>query len=208
MAGSSDLVKLSKSLSYILRHGAEKEGIALDAQGFASVDDLLKLPQLRRFTLANIELAVSSNEKQRFTLKRSDSGKMLIRATQGHSIQLEQPDIRPVLDSTQYPVVVHGTQWRLWPTIQREGLSRMSRTHIHFAQGLPGEAGVISGMRQSCNLLIFVDLTKAISAGLQFFVSANGVLLCAGDQRGYLGPQFFAKVVRRHPDGSEEDILL
>ena len=28
----------------------------------------------------------------------------------------------------------------------------MNRTHIHFAAGLPGESGVISGMRRSCKV--------------------------------------------------------
>jgi RNA:NAD 2'-phosphotransferase (TPT1/KptA family) len=35
-------VVLSKALSYVLRHGAEKEGIALDKQGYAIVSDLVR----------------------------------------------------------------------------------------------------------------------------------------------------------------------
>lgn len=40
---------------------------------------------------------------------------------------------------------IHGSYLRLWPSIRSEGLSRMNRTHIHLALGLPGEDGVISG---------------------------------------------------------------
>ena len=38
----------------------------------------------------------------------------------------------------------------------------MKRNHIHFAKGLPGANSVISGMRQDCNLLIYVHLPSAI----------------------------------------------
>ena len=34
-------VTVSKALSFILRHGAEKEGLALDAEGFANVEELV-----------------------------------------------------------------------------------------------------------------------------------------------------------------------
>lgn len=34
-------VTVSKAMSFILRHGAEKEGIKLDAQGYANVADLV-----------------------------------------------------------------------------------------------------------------------------------------------------------------------
>ena len=40
---------------------------------------------------------------------------------------------------------VHGTYLRNWSSIQRQGISRMNRTHVHLAPGLPGEDGVISG---------------------------------------------------------------
>lgn len=34
---------VSKSLSWILRHGAEKEGLALDGEGFARCDELVSV---------------------------------------------------------------------------------------------------------------------------------------------------------------------
>ena len=56
-------------------------------------------------------------------------------------------------------------------------------------------------MRASSEILIYIDVKKAMAAGLKFFVSENGVILCAGDQGGYIRKEFFAKVERM--DGSE-----
>jgi 2'-phosphotransferase len=41
--------------------------------------------------------------------------------------------------------VVHGTYRESWINIKRTGLSKMGRTHIHFAKGEYGSADVISG---------------------------------------------------------------
>ena len=35
-------VKLSKALSYLLRHGAIEEGLKMDAAGYVKLDDVLK----------------------------------------------------------------------------------------------------------------------------------------------------------------------
>lgn len=97
----------------------------------------------------------------------------------------------------------------------------MSRNHIHLAQGVPG-SGVISGqcipvimecflsgscaasclgMRSSSSILIFVDIQKALAAGIRFYLSDNGVVLTDGDEKGFLSPQFFARVetAKREP---------
>lgn len=37
-------VTVSKAMSFVLRHGAEKEGIKLDAEGYANVADLVRPP--------------------------------------------------------------------------------------------------------------------------------------------------------------------
>lgn len=72
----------------------------------------------------------------------------------------------------------------------------MKRNHIHFATGLLGEDGVISGMRSTCNVLIYIDLEKALEDGIKFFKSKNGVVLTEGvNGEGYLPNDYFRKIV-------------
>ena len=74
----------------------------------------------------------------------------------------------------------------------------MTRNHIHFATGLLGEEGVISGMREACSVLVYVDLGTALEDGIKFFKSENGVVLTEGENgEGYLGKKYFEKVVTR-----------
>ena len=49
-------------------------------------------------------------------------------------------------------------------------------------------------MRKSSQILIFVDVQKALDAGVKFYLSANGVVLTEGDDRGFLRPEFFSRV--------------
>ena len=90
----------------------------------------------------------------------------------------------------------------------------MSRNHIHIAQGLAGDT-VISGalftspqlhwqntnadtgMRNSADIFIYIDLQKALDAGYKFQLSANGVILTAGNEKGFLPPEFFSRAERR-----------
>lgn len=70
----------------------------------------------------------------------------------------------------------------------------MSRNHIHFAVGYPGEKDVISGMRKTCDIYIEIDIVQAIKDGIDFFLSANNVVLSPGIN-GVLPPKYF-KVVK------------
>lgn len=81
----------------------------------------------------------------------------------------------------------------------------MSRTHIHFSTGLPestktGGTGVISGMRNDAELLIYVDIRKSLADGrTSWWVSENGVILTEGDsETGVLGTKYWKKVVGRN----------
>ena len=71
----------------------------------------------------------------------------------------------------------------------------MTRNHIHFAKGLPGEDGVISGMRSSCDVLIYMDAKKCLDSDIPFFESANGVLLSPGNEKGQIPLEMVEKVV-------------
>jgi hypothetical protein len=77
----------------------------------------------------------------------------------------------------------------------KQGLSRMNRQHIHLAQGL-GQDGVISGMRASSRILIYINLAAAMRKDIKFYLSRNGVILTPGNEYGYLEPGFFQSVER------------
>jgi 2'-phosphotransferase len=49
-------------------------------------------------------------------------------------------------------------------------------------------------MRKSSQILIFVNVRKALDAGIKFHLSDNGVVLTEGDETGYLKPEFFERV--------------
>ncbi|KAL3468455.1 KptA family-domain-containing protein [Aspergillus heterothallicus] len=256
-------VTVSKALSYLLRHAAEREGLKIDSQGYANVADVLAWRKLKslKVTFPEIVSAVEKSDKKRFallyapdataTMEETRAGtkeatsqetatakaltasatdltasNYLIRATQGHSIKsveaeallerltLDQPDKLP-------KTVVHGTFHSVWPLIlESGGLRCMGRNHVHFAtgpslssvlegidklntRGLTGDpqgkesaAKVISGMRGDAQVLIYIDLRRALEAGCPFWRSENGVILSEGmSVVGNPGEEEEAKVI-------------
>ncbi|GLA83407.1 hypothetical protein AtubIFM56815_007599 [Aspergillus tubingensis] len=249
---ASRAVTVSKALSLLLRHAAEKEGLPIDAQGYANVSDVLAWRKLKslKVTFPEIVDAVANSDKKRFALLYTPSttqptpaateatptststettstetetepesqestdttttttalaatttdpnpSHYLIRATQGHSIKtVEAAHLLEKLslsDKDKLPrTVVHGTFHSAWPAIfSSGGLRCMGRNQVHFATGpavedvLAGNAvaapgQVISGMRRDAQVLIYVDLEKALSAGCPFWRSENGVVLSEG----------------------------
>ncbi|KAK7922432.1 hypothetical protein WMY93_009334 [Mugilogobius chulae] len=201
MARDKD-VQLSKSLSFVLRHGANQMGFQLSTDGFLYVEDILAHPQFRSWSLEDVKRVVESNDKKRFKLQsHPENGRLQIRANQGHSVQVKDLELKPVHAGSPDcpPEAVHGSYLRNWTSIQQHGLSRMKRTHIHLAPGLPGEEGVISGMRSDCDLAVFIDITKALSDGIDFYWSDNGVLLTPGDTDGKLLPKYFSRALKLRP---------
>ncbi|XP_076015643.1 tRNA 2'-phosphotransferase 1 isoform X2 [Genypterus blacodes] len=192
-------------MSYALRHGADQMGLHMETDGFLFVEELLAHPQFRSYSLEDVERVVADNDKQRFKLRpHPEDGRLQIRANQGHSVQVMDLELKPVLaGSADLPAeAVHGSYLRNWTSIQQQGLSRMKRTHIHLAVGLPGQDGVISGMRRDCDLAVFIDVPKALADGIEFFWSENGVLLTPGDSEGKLLPKYFSQALRLRPTRS------
>ena len=69
------------------------------------------------------------------------------------------------------------------------GLNKMARNHVHMAIGM-GKNGVISGMRQSCQIVIELNMPKAMYGAhkIPFFVSSNEVILSEGLPDGSIPP--------------------
>jgi 2'-phosphotransferase len=64
---------------------------------------------------------------------------------------------------------------------------------------MPGKKGMISGMRTSCEVVIEINMVKAIYEGkIPFFISENRVVLSPGIQDGSLPPKYFRTVLDLH----------
>ncbi|VDM35997.1 unnamed protein product [Hydatigera taeniaeformis] len=130
--------------------------------GYLYVDEILKSRQFIGVTISKLEEIVRCDAKGRYELNQSPrSGRLRIRAVQGHSAKVDGLDLTPIVRGA-VKTAVHGTYLRFWPSISKQGLSRMSRSHIHFATGDPGDESVISDMRSSAQVLIYIDIDAAI----------------------------------------------
>lgn len=89
------------------------------------------------------------------------------------------------------PFVIHGTYHAPLAAIRSQGLSKMSRTHVHMAAGFDAA----SGIRASCTVVIVVDVRRAMADGIKFFTSENGVVLTSGNADGFLEPRYFAAIL-------------
>ena len=63
-------IAISKSLSYLLRHGAVKEKLNIDQTGYININELLNHNRLKtnKVTLDVIRRIVGNNEKKRFSI--------------------------------------------------------------------------------------------------------------------------------------------
>lgn len=167
----------------------------------------LARPKLKGVDVPTVERLVAADAKQRYTLRLESleaapegapPSELWIRANQGHSLQVDKLELVPITSLEDAPaIVVHGTFKRHWASIEREGLRRMTRTHIHCATGLPSaeKGAVISGMRSQCDVLVYLDVGKMLQDQIPLLKSANGVVLTPGQgDEGILPPAYFARV--------------
>ncbi|KAI5967269.1 TPT1 [Candida margitis] len=185
-------VLISKALSYLLRHGAIKEKLTINDQGYIPIPQLLTHQRLKSYktTRQDLERIVANNDKQRFKIDHEND---LICATQGHSIKQIAGELQLMSrDELKELHIYHGTYKKKLLLIQQSGgLSRMNRNHIHFTCD---EYSAISGIRKNANCLVYVDVEKCVDQGLQFYKSDNNVILCSGDENGIIGWDLIEKV--------------
>ncbi len=168
---SKQLVSLSKFLSLVLRHRPEMIGLRLDKEGWASIADLLKNAKVRGhdITWDLLQEVVATSDKRRFSI--SDDGHR-IRANQGHSIAAVDLD----MPASQPPkLLYHGTVAGVIPSIQKQGLKKRSRNHVHLSTEVETARQV--GARRGNSVVLGVRAGEMHAAGYKFFLSVNGVWL-------------------------------
>lgn len=161
--------KISKSLSYWLRHKPEDIGIELDNDGWTDVATLIENAKKKvYFDLNELKEVVKNCDKQRFKLSEDFTR---IKANQGHTADVEikfKKVIPPV-------VLYHGTVKEFLDSIKKKGLIPGKRHHVHLSKDK--ETAEKVGARRGKPILLEIDCKKMLADGVEFFISDNGVYL-------------------------------
>jgi putative RNA 2'-phosphotransferase len=177
---SCDPVELSKFLSFILRHQPDAIGLALDPQGWVSIDELVEKGNASgtRFSRDNLLQIVEASDKKRFSVSADG---LRIRAAQGHSVSVELG-----LSPREPPAVLyHGTAVRFVDSILSGGLKPQKRQQVHLSVDVATAHRV--GQRYGKPFIFKIDALRMHRQGFRFYLADNGVWLI--DQ---VPPEFLA----------------
>jgi putative RNA 2'-phosphotransferase len=157
------LERVSRFLSYLLRHRPKEYPLQFDPYGFAPWDAVVDtvVERFQEVTEEQIRALVIGSDKKRFELKE---GK--VRATYGHSFPVDlglQP-VEPPLE------LYYGTARDLAQSILRSGLKPRDRQYVHLSP-LLDEAIAVGKRRDPVPAIVVVDARAAHGAGIRFFAS-------------------------------------
>lgn len=167
-----DYIKLSKELSYALRHAPWEYGLSPDSEGFVMTDDLLsainqKQKYGRDITAEDIEHIIEHSDKKRLEI----NGEM-IRALYGHSIpeKIEKTVIVPP------DILYHGTPRKAVASIMKSGLKPMKRQYVHLSRDI-ATAVQVGSRRDSSPVILAVNAKAAHENGVRFYQGNDAVIL-------------------------------
>ncbi len=155
--------RISRFLTYLLRHQPKEYPLSFDRQGFVPWGDVVDVVQERFADASEEELraVVEHSDKQRFELKE---GK--VRATYGHSFAVELG-----VEALEPPAQLYfGTARDLAQSIMRGGLKPRDRRYVHLSPSMD-EALAVGKRRDPSPAIIVVDAHTAHAEGVRFYQS-------------------------------------
>ena len=161
--------KISKALSYWLRHKPEDIGIEIGEDGWVDIKTLMeKASNKLVFDFNELKEVVKNNDKQRFSISEDLCN---IRANQGHSVEvkIEYKEVTPP------QILFHGAPVGVIDQIMKEGLSKMNRHHVHLSPDTETAAKV--GSRRGKFEILQVEAMAMRADGYKIYISDNGVYL-------------------------------
>ncbi|MFO1445456.1 RNA 2'-phosphotransferase [Bacillus sp. Bva_UNVM-123] len=166
-----DYFKLSKEISYALRHAPWEYELELDDEGWVDIEQLLITfrinNQWKHLDVNDMVKMVEISDK-----KRHEISKGKIRALYGHSIT------QKIKKRTGTPssIIYHGTARHLVEQILNQGLQPMSRQFVHLSADT--DTAFLVGKRKDFSPVILrIDAEKALDEGIRFYKGNNTIWL-------------------------------
>ncbi len=167
-----DYQKLSKEISYALRHAPWEYELELDEEGFAPIEQLLLafnegVNYERPVIEADLHEVIRASDKQRHEIVGDK-----IRALYGHTTSKKIPRV-----ACEPPeVLYHGTAGRFCAAIMSQGLKPMARQYVHLSVDID-TAKRVGSRRDPSPVLLEVDAKRAFVDGLVFYQGNDKVWL-------------------------------
>jgi len=158
-----DKNKLSKNISYILRHSSLEKNIKISSEGWVLIDDLVLIlresGEFKYVEKEDIYNLVSSASKKRHEVEDEK-----IRALYGHSLDVGRKN-----EAVVPPIILyHGTTSKSLKKILKEGLKPMNRNYLHLSKDKQTAYDV--ALRKTSNpIIIKVKSLQAYQEGEVFY---------------------------------------
>jgi putative RNA 2'-phosphotransferase len=155
--------RISRFLTFLLRHQPREYPLVFDARGFVDWRDIVEMVQERFYdvTEEQIRAVITDSEKKRFEIQ---DGK--VRATYGHSfrVDLEGEAAEPP------PRLYYGAARDLAQSMLRSGLKPRDRQYVHLSLSYE-EAESVARRHDPVPTIIVVDAQAAHDEGVRFYKS-------------------------------------
>lgn len=167
-----DYIKLSKEISYALRHKPEEYNLSLDEEGYVFISDLLnsinsKNHYSKTITIDDVYEVIRISDKKRLDIKDD-----MIRALYGHSVETTIQKVEAIPPDVLY----HGTSHKVIDLIMSDGLKPMNRQYVHLSTSID-VAKKIGQRRDNNPIVIKVNAKKAYEDGFSFYYGSDNIWL-------------------------------
>jgi RNA:NAD 2''-phosphotransferase len=175
-----DYIKLSKELSYALRHAPWEYELELDTNGWVDIQQLIDSfkedKNWANICIEDITKATNSSDKKRHEIS---NGK--IRALYGHSIP------QKIVKVAEEPpeILYHGTARRFIDSIMSNGLLPKGRQYVHLSSETD-TANLVGKRRDENPVLLKIAAKLAWDEGVKFYHANDSIWLADFIDKKYI----------------------
>lgn len=155
--------RLSRFLTFLLRHRPKEYPLTIDREGFAPWQEVVDMVQERFYdaTEEQIRTLIDGAEKKRFEI-RGDK----VRATYGHSFPVDLGTTEEAPPAQLF----YGAARDLAQSMLRNGLKPRDRQYVHLSV-TADEAESVARRHDPAPAIIIVDAQTAHAEGIRFYAS-------------------------------------
>lgn len=166
-ADSQLKVKVSKYMSYLLRHNPED--LEIDEEGFVNLSLLIRKLQKKYHVTENFVRSIVNDQKGKRRFEIVDNK---IRAVYGHSlkVKINYPEDKATL------IFYHGTTPAYAQKILKEGLKPMRRQWVHLSATIEN-AKETAKRKTSTPVILEIDAEKSRKNGIKFYKATDKIYL-------------------------------